>query len=106
MKKLLFVILFAAMQNSLLSPIGLQSATLMQKVKQEVSKENFELIKTDMSLQEVEKYLGKGELKSEAGEGANKVQVYLWTKKGFFKVKTISCSFQGGKLVAKAQQNL
>ncbi|HHY66103.1 MAG TPA: DUF3862 domain-containing protein [Alicyclobacillus sp.] len=76
------------------------------KNSSKITKEEFDKIQTGMTYDQVVQIIGgPGELLSEAGDGEYKMQMYKWDgEKGFG--SNANVSFQGGKVVAKAQLGL
>jgi hypothetical protein len=64
----------------------------------------FNNLSDGMTLSQVETTLGeRGKLSSSSGNGKNKFEIYNWDAGTF---KSVSCSFQGGKLTSKSQFGL
>lgn len=71
----------------------------------EITMEEFNQIQNGLALEQVEKIVGgKGELQSSAGDGQYKTEMYTWKGNGMG--ANANVTFQGGKVMAKAQFGL
>ena len=83
--------------------------------KSKVTKENFDKIKNDMTLEDVEAILGKGEQQGDAanvagqfgvdvtgGAAQSKDVIYLWDSG----TKSVTITFRGGKVMFKKSDGL
>lgn len=77
---------------------------------EKITMEEFEQIKTGMTYEEVVAIIGgTGELSSEVNLGMGDeyiTQIYVWYGEGAFSIGNANITFQGGKVVAKAQFGL